>query len=91
MRVSVAYADPEAQFWQKLNLPDGATVRDAIEKSGVLGKYPQIDLEKQKVGVFGKVSTLDTALNEGDRVEIYRGIIVDPRSVPRKSGAKDDD
>ncbi len=91
MRISIAYADPEAQFWHKLNLPDGATVRDAIEKSGVLGKYPQIDLEKQKVGVFGKVATLDTALNEGDRVEIYRGIIVDPRSVPRKSGAKDDD
>jgi len=91
MRVSVAYADPEAQFWQKLNLPDGATVRDAIENSGVLGKYPQIDLEKQKVGVFGKVTALDAALNEGDRVEIYRGIIVDPRSVPRKSGAKDDE
>jgi putative ubiquitin-RnfH superfamily antitoxin RatB of RatAB toxin-antitoxin module len=91
MRVSVAYADLKAQFWQKLNLPDGATVRDAIEKSGVLGKFPQIDLEKQKVGVFGKVTPLDTALNEGDRVEIYRAIIVDPRSVPRKSGAKDDD
>jgi len=91
MQISVAYAEPAGQFWQKLDVPDGTTLREAIERSGVLAKFPDIDLEKQKVGVFGKVTPLSAVLHEGDRVEIYRGITVDPRTVPRRSGANDDE
>jgi len=91
MHISVAYAHSDAQFWKKLDLPAGTTVREAIEQSGVLTKFPEINLAQQKVGIFGKVTPLDAALGEGDRVEIYRPITVDPRTVPRRSGANDDE
>jgi len=91
MRISVAYAEPRSQFWVDLELPDGATVNDAIERSGVLQKYPEIDLETQKIGIFGKVVKMDADLSEGDRVEIYRAITADPETVPRKDDEEDDE
>jgi hypothetical protein len=91
MRVSVAYADPRDQVWLKMELPEGATVRDAIERSGVLSKFPHIDLETQKVGIFGKVTSLTTTLNDGDRVELYRAIIADPKTVPRRDQGDDEE
>jgi len=84
MRVSIAYAEPAAQFWQELELNDVATVGDALERSGILGRFPEINIETQKIGIFGKVVPLDTALAEGDRIEIYRPITADPETVPRK-------
>lgn len=84
MRISIAYAEPTAQFWQDLELNDVATVGDALERSGILQRFPEIDLETQKVGIFGKVVPLDTQLAEGDRIEIYRPITADPETVPRK-------
>ncbi len=84
MRISIAYAEPHYQYWQELEIDDGATVAYAIERSGILGRFPEIDLDEQKVGVFGKVVKLDATLNEGDRLEIYRPITADPETVPRK-------
>ena len=89
MKIGIAYALPQRQAWFDVNLPDGATIKDAIERSGILGQFPEIDLEKQKIGVFGKVSKLDAVLNDGDRVEIYRPIICDPKTVPRKAKGGD--
>ena len=57
---------------------------DGIERSGILKQFPHIDLAQQKVGVFGRLVKLDAPLKPGDRVEIYRGIIADPATVPRK-------
>lgn len=91
MQIGVAYSEPAQQFWLNLEVPDGATVRDAIERSGVLRQFPQIDLGAQKVGVFGKVVKLDAALRAGDRVEIYRVIICDPQTVPRRDAGEGDD
>lgn len=82
--VSVVYAEPAQLRWLKIQVDDEATVADAIIRSGVLGLYPEIDLENQKVGIFGKVSKLDAMPEEGDRIEIYRPIIADPESVPRR-------
>lgn len=90
MKVGIAYALPHRQTWFNIELPDGATIKDAIERSGILKQFPEINLEKQKVGVFGKLSKLDTVLNDGDRVEIYRPIICDPKTVPRKSKGGDE-
>jgi len=78
MRISVAYVDPSSTFWQTLEVDEGCNLLTAINQSGILKKVPTIDLEKQKVGVFGKVVKLDTQLKEGDRVEIYRPITVTP-------------
>jgi len=90
MKIGIAYAQSQRQAWFNIELPDGATIKDAIERSGILKQFPEIDLEQQKVGVFGKVSKLDAVLNDGDRVEIYRPITCDPKTVPRKAKAAGD-
>ena len=89
MKIGIAYALPQRQTWFDIELPDGATIQDAINRSGILKQFPEIDLEKNKVGVYGKVSKLDAVLNDGDRVEIYRPITCDPKTVPRKAKAGD--
>jgi hypothetical protein len=75
MRVSLAYALPSQQIWMDLDMPESATVLSTIQHSGILDLFPHIDLQAQKVGIFGRVTALDTVLAEGDRVEIYRPII----------------
>jgi len=89
MNVGVAYTEPEDQLWIRLEVPDGSTVQDAIERSGLLTRFPHIDLAAQKVGIFGKITTLDAPLQEGDRVEVYRPIIADPALVRRRDTAGD--
>lgn len=84
MQIGVAYSEPGNQIWLNIEVPDESTVTDAIERSGILRQFPHIDLSAQKVGVFGRLVKLDAALKPGDRVEIYRGIIADPETVPRK-------
>ncbi len=91
MQVSVAYAEPGSQLWLTIEVPEKATVREAIERSGILEQFPHIDLGVQKVGVFGKLVKLDAPLKAGDRVEIYRAIVCDPQTVPRKEGSGGDD
>ncbi|MCX7896517.1 MAG: RnfH family protein [Rhodocyclaceae bacterium] len=87
MLVSVAYSEPAGQIWLHLEVPEGAVVRDAIERSGILQQFPWIDLATQKVGIFGRLVKLDTPLRPGDRVEIYRPIRCDPQTVPRREGS----
>jgi uncharacterized protein len=93
MQIGVAYSEPAQQIWLSIEVPDGTSVRDAIDRSGILNLFPQIDLDTQKVGVFGKLVKLDAALRAGDRVEIYRPIICDPLTVPRRDleGGEGDD
>ncbi|MGZ8188008.1 MAG: RnfH family protein [Methylosarcina sp.] len=84
MNVGVCYAEADRQTWLRLEIPDGSTVQQAIELSGLLKQYPHIDLETQKVGIFGKLAKLDSPVKEGDRVEIYRQITADPAQVKRR-------
>jgi putative ubiquitin-RnfH superfamily antitoxin RatB of RatAB toxin-antitoxin module len=84
MNVGVAYADKFKQIWLKLEVPDGSTVLEAIQCSGILSKFPEIDLDRQKVGIFGKITRLNAKVEEGARVEIYRGITADPEQVERR-------
>ena len=91
MQIGVAYSEPAQQIWLTIDVPDGATVSDAIERSGILRMFPHIDLSTQKVGIFGKIVKIDAALRPGDRVEIYRPITCDPQTVPRRDGARDED
>ncbi|RLW62147.1 MAG: RnfH family protein, partial [gamma proteobacterium symbiont of Stewartia floridana] len=71
MNIGVAYADKFKQLWLKLEVPDGSTVMQAIEKSGLLEQFPEIDLTRQKVGIFGKIAKLDAVVEEGSRIEVY--------------------
>ncbi|MES9939035.1 MAG: RnfH family protein [Candidatus Thiodiazotropha sp. 6PLUC2] len=84
MNVGVAYADKFKQLWLKLEVPDGSTVREAINHSGLLDQFPEIDLERQKVGIFGKITKLDSVVEEGSRIEVYREITADPELVERR-------
>lgn len=79
LSVCVCYALPKAQTLVEVRLPAGATVRDAIEASRIVERHPEIDLERAKVGVYGKLKPLDAPLADRDRVEIYRPLIVDPK------------
>ena len=91
MNVGIAYADKFKQTWLKLEVPDGSTIKEALEFSGLLKQFPDIDLENQAVGIFGKISKLDTKVADGDRVEIYRPITADPETVERRDRNNDDD
>jgi len=74
MKVSVVYAGAHHQSWVELEVDDDATVEQAILRSGLLAKMPEIDTASMKVGIYGKLTTLNNKLSEGDRVEIYRRI-----------------
>ncbi|MBI4986890.1 MAG: RnfH family protein [Rhodocyclales bacterium] len=91
MQVGVAYSESVQQIWLTIEVPDDAKVTDAIERSGILKMFPHIDLATQKVGVFGRVVKPEAALRPGDRIEIYRPIICDPQTVPRRDGFGGDD
>lgn len=91
MQVAVAYGGQEQQVWLEVEVPEGSTVADVIQRSGVLERFPTIDLGAQKVGIFGKFTKLDMPVKAGDRVEIYRPITADPKTTPRRRRADDED
>ena len=82
--IEVVYALPDKQTLLKQEVSAGTTVLEAIQASGILEKYPQIDIAASKVGIFGKLVKPDTVLREKDRIEIYRPLIADPKEVRRK-------
>ena len=86
--VEVAYALPHDQVILKLEVPEGSTAELAIKESGILERYPDIDLENQKIGIFGKLKKLSEPLRAGDRVEIYRPLIADPKEVRKQRAAE---
>lgn len=88
IRVEVAYARPDKQVVIPLTVPVGSTVEEAIRRSGILEQFPEIDLAKNKVGIYSKVTKLDALLRDQDRVEIYRPLIADPKEV-RRARAKE--
>jgi putative ubiquitin-RnfH superfamily antitoxin RatB of RatAB toxin-antitoxin module len=85
--VEVAYATPEEQVIIPVEVLEATNVEAAILASGILAQFPEIDLTQNKVGVFGKACKLDKVLKAGERVEVYRPLIADPKEV-RKARAK---
>lgn len=88
LQVEVAYALPDEQHIFALEVPPGTTAGQAIERSGVLERFPDIDLAAQKIGIFGKLNKPDYVLRPGDRVEIYRPLIADPKEVRKQRAAE---
>jgi len=88
MKVEVIYALPAAADAVSVSLPAGATLRDAVLASGVLQRHPEIALEKQAFGIFGKRAALDARLAPGDRVEVYRALAIDPKEARRRRAAR---
>lgn len=88
INVEVAYAEPDKQLILPVNIDLGTTVGGAIVQSGMMMQFPDLDIENSKVGIFGKITKMTTVLQEGDRVEIYRPLIADPKEVRRKRAAE---
>ncbi len=88
VQIEVAYATPEKQVILEYEIDSKATPRDAIRSSGIKTHFAEIDLKKCALGVFGKVITDEYQLSNGDRIEIYRPLIADPKEVRRQRAAK---
>lgn len=82
--IQVVYATPEKQVLKEITVPESATIEMAITSSGLLEKFPEIDLLKNDVGVFSERRQLSDAVHAGDRVEIYRSLVADPKEVRRQ-------
>jgi putative ubiquitin-RnfH superfamily antitoxin RatB of RatAB toxin-antitoxin module len=87
LHVEVAYALPKEQMVISLQVPIGTTLGTAIAISGIAKRFSEIDLQKNKVGVFGRLRTLEYVLQEGDRIEIYRPLKADPKEARRARAA----
>lgn len=95
IRVEVAYALPNSQKIIAMDVVPGITAFEAVEQSGIVGAYPEIDLASAKMGIFGQAlgtkglkPAKEHVLEEGDRVEIYRPLIADPKEVRKRRAAK---
>jgi putative ubiquitin-RnfH superfamily antitoxin RatB of RatAB toxin-antitoxin module len=86
--VEVVYAKPGEQVLEQLLVPADSTVETVIRSCGILQRFPEIDLAKNKVGIFGKATQLSATLQEGDRIEIYRPLIADPKEARKKRAAE---
>ena len=85
--VEVAYALPHEQLIIPITMPPEANTEAAIVASGILDKFPEIDLSVNQIGIFGKLSKLDAPLRNLDRIEIYRPLIADPKEVRKQRAA----
>ena len=88
IKVEVAYALPDVQRVISVAVNEGAELLAAVKQSGILEEFPDIDIDTAKVGIFGKLKKVDTVLGEGDRVEIYRKLIADPKQVRKQRAAQ---
>jgi putative ubiquitin-RnfH superfamily antitoxin RatB of RatAB toxin-antitoxin module len=90
LQIYVCYATPQREFIHPMKVEPGTTIGQAIEQSGVLAEFPEINLVTQPVGIYAKKKTLDTVLRERDRIEIYRPLVADPKDSRRRRAAKKD-
>lgn len=88
LRVEAAYATSQSQVVRTLEVTAGATVEEVIRRSGLLAEFPEIDLRKNSVGIFGSLVDLNTPVADGDRVEIYRPLQMDPKEARRRRATR---
>jgi putative ubiquitin-RnfH superfamily antitoxin RatB of RatAB toxin-antitoxin module len=88
MHIEVVLAMPDKQELIRLDLATDATVADAIEQSGIVAKFDGFELDEAKVGIFGQKVSMAQTLRDGDRVEIYRPLLADPKEVRRQRALK---
>ena len=84
MEVEVAYATPEKQVLLKIGVPEGCTVQEAIELSEIRSAFPDLEIDPGAVGIFSRKVSLQQVLHEGDRVEIYRPLVADPKEMRKQ-------
>jgi putative ubiquitin-RnfH superfamily antitoxin RatB of RatAB toxin-antitoxin module len=87
-RVEVVYATPSRQEVIEIAARPGATIEQVIHESGLLERFPEIDLARNRVGIFGEIACLRDPVRDGDRVEIYRLLLVDPKEARRRRAVR---
>lgn len=88
IQIEVAFADQQHHVLLPLSIPTGCTIEKAIQLSDILIQFPKLDLTKNKVGIFGKLHPLNTLVQPGDRIEIYRSLTIDPKNHRRNRAKK---
>ncbi|EJD6047024.1 MULTISPECIES: RnfH family protein [Providencia] len=88
LNIEVTYALPEKQFLLSVKVKEGTTIEEAILASGILALRDDIDLKKNKIGIYSRPAKLTDLVQDGDRVEIYRPLIADPKELRRKRAEK---
>lgn len=88
LRVEVVYASPQRQLVVPLTLKAPVTAGEAIQRSGIARQFPELDLARVTIGIFGSIVKAQVLLREGDRVEIYRPLLADPKAVRRARAAR---
>ncbi|EIJ36580.1 RnfH family protein [Thiothrix nivea] len=88
IRIEVIYPLPHEQLLLETQVPAGSNIRDGILASGILERYPELDIGTLEAGIFGKMAKLDVPLRERDRIEIYRPLIADPKAVRKQRAAE---
>lgn len=83
LKIEVCYAGADRQQIMALEVAEGSTLEAAIVASTILTLFPEINLSKQKIGIFSKARHLDDIVEEGDRIEIYRPLVMDPKEIRR--------
>ncbi len=89
INIEVAYAVPDKQVLLSLSVPQGTTVAEGIELSAIQDEFPELKMDIKAVGIFSRKVSLDHVLREGDRIEIYRPLIADPKEVRRQRALKE--
>ncbi|MGC6323806.1 RnfH family protein [Pasteurella multocida] len=84
IKIEIAYAYPERYYLKKLTVEEGTMIQTAILQSGILQQFTEIDLRENKVGIFSRPAKLTDQLKDGDRIEIYRPLLADPKEIRRK-------
>ena len=89
IRIEVAYATPEKQVLLRVSVPPGSTVAEGIERSAIRDEFPGLEINPESVGIFSRKMPFDQVLRDGDRIEIYRPLIADPKEARRQRALKD--
>ena len=88
INIEIAYALPERYYLKSFQVDEGITVQTVITQSGILSQFPEIDLSTNKIGIFSRPIKLTDVLKEGERIEIYRPLLADPKEIRRKRAAE---
>jgi len=88
LEVEIIYASADEQAIVSIQVVEGCSVKTAIEQSGILEQFLEIDFTVNKIGIFSKQAALDTVLQAGDRIEIYRPLLVDPKQARKQRAAR---
>jgi putative ubiquitin-RnfH superfamily antitoxin RatB of RatAB toxin-antitoxin module len=88
IRIEVVYATPQKQVLLSLSVPQGSTVAEGIDQSAIQEEFPGMDIKSDSVGIFSRKVPLEHVLREGDRIEIYRPLVVDPKEARRQRAKK---